>query len=221
MATATTSAACADAIQKDADRVVLHRVPWNIYIGLRDAEANRHARMAYYHGTLELRSPRYRREKYAARLSQLVKTLAEVLDISCTESCSTTFRREGGGAGRYSAIASGECLPMLTPARTLEALALCRGVSESRWGRLPREWVLGLTPRCRRAGSSASSRSPSQVSSAMRLSPGARPRRWPSPADTRRRAWCRRARTTAIQPCLRPAQMRGLARRFRYRTAGP
>jgi Uma2 family endonuclease len=48
--------------------------------------------------------------------------------------------------GRYDPIASSECLPMLTPARPLEALALCRGVSKSRWGRLPREWVLGLTP---------------------------------------------------------------------------
>jgi hypothetical protein len=90
MATATTSAACADALQKDADRVVLHRVPWNIYIGLRDAEANRHVRMAYYHGTLELRSPRYRREKYAARLSQLVKTLADVPPRG---------RRRGQGSG--------------------------------------------------------------------------------------------------------------------------
>jgi hypothetical protein len=33
---------------------------------------------------------------------------------------------------------------MLTPARALEALSLCRGIPESRWGRLLREWISTL-----------------------------------------------------------------------------
>ncbi len=48
--------------------------------------------------------------------------------------------------GTYAPIARSECLPLLTPERVLEALALCRGVPESRWGRSLREWVRALTP---------------------------------------------------------------------------
>jgi Uma2 family endonuclease len=43
--------------------------------------------------------------------------------------------------GTYADIDRSECLPMLTPALVLEALALCEGMSESRWGRMLREWV--------------------------------------------------------------------------------
>jgi Uma2 family endonuclease len=41
----------------------------------------------------------------------------------------------------YIAVERSVCLPMLTPARVLEALSLCRGIPESRWGRLLREWI--------------------------------------------------------------------------------
>jgi Uma2 family endonuclease len=43
--------------------------------------------------------------------------------------------------GSYSALERSQCLPMVIPQRVLEALALCRGVPESRWGRLLREWI--------------------------------------------------------------------------------
>jgi hypothetical protein len=46
----------------------------------------------------------------------------------------------------YNSIAPSEGLPLLTPDRMLEALALGRGVSESRWGSLLREGIRGLTP---------------------------------------------------------------------------
>ena len=36
-------------------------------------------------------------------------------------------------------------LPTLIPGRVLEALALCRGLPESRWGRLLRDWIKGLS----------------------------------------------------------------------------
>ena len=80
--------------------MVLHNVPWEAYVGLRDDDAYRHVRMAYYQGTLELMSPRYRHEKYTSRLAQFVLRCAEVMDIACTESRSTTFRREDEGAGK-------------------------------------------------------------------------------------------------------------------------
>jgi Uma2 family endonuclease len=211
----------AEGIDRELERVVLREIPWDLYVRLRDAEANRHVRMAYFRGVLELMSPRYRHEKYAARLGQLVMTVAAVLDIPCSASRSTTFRREDEAAGKepdtsfylahepqirdkdeidlsvdpppdlaieadnlrdsqgklpiyaalgvpevwrydvdpgvlwfgrlqadgtYAPLARSECLPLLTPERVLEALALCRGVPESRWDRLLREWVRALTP---------------------------------------------------------------------------
>jgi Uma2 family endonuclease len=206
---------------RDRDRVIVRNVPWEFYARLRDDDANRHLRMSYYKGTLEFMSPRYRHEKSAARLGQLVMRLAEVLDIPCTESRSTTFRSTGEEVGKeadtsfylaheelirdkdeidlavdpppdlaievdnlndsrgklpiyaalhvpevwrydaragvlwfgrlehdgtYTSLERSECLPMLTPARVLEALALCRGLPESRWGRLSQDWIRGLTP---------------------------------------------------------------------------
>lgn len=44
-------------------------------------------------------------------------------------------------SGAYQAIDHSMALPMLNPARVLEALALCRGQSESRWDRAIREWA--------------------------------------------------------------------------------
>jgi Uma2 family endonuclease len=210
----------AKAPDRDCDRVVLRNVPWGYYERLRGDDANRHVRMSYYKGTLELKSPPYRHEKSTARLGQFVMKIAEVLDIPCTESRSTTFQREGEGAGKeadtsfyfaneglirdkdeidlaidpppdlaievddlndyrgklpiyaalrvpevwrydarvgvlrfgrlgddgsYHSLERSECLPMLTPDRVLEALALCRGLPESRWGRLLRDWIAGLS----------------------------------------------------------------------------
>jgi Uma2 family endonuclease len=43
--------------------------------------------------------------------------------------------------GTYLSIARSECLPMLTPVLVQEGLDLCQGVSESRWGRMLRDWV--------------------------------------------------------------------------------
>jgi Uma2 family endonuclease len=204
----------------DVQRVILRNVPWDYYTRLRGDDANRHVRMSYYKGTLELMSPQYRHEKSTARLSQFVMKLAEVLDIPCTESRSTTLRREGEEVGKeadtsfyisneplirdkdeidlavdpppdlaievdnlsdsrgklpiyaalrvpevwrydpkagviwfgrladdgtYTTLERSECLPMLTPERVLEALGLCRGLPESRWGRILRGWIGGIS----------------------------------------------------------------------------
>jgi Uma2 family endonuclease len=219
LSTLTVTPPPAEPSGKHSDRVVLRNVPWEYYARLRDDEANRHLRMSYFKGALELMSPRYRHERSAARLGQFVMKLAEVLDIPCSESRSTTFRREDEGAGKeadtsfylaheqeirdkdeidlatdpppdlaievddfsnsrnklaiyaalrvpevwrydanagslwfgrlesdgtYRSLDRSECLPMLTPEKVLEALALCRGLPESRWGRLLRDWIAGL-----------------------------------------------------------------------------
>ena len=90
----------AEPFNRDCDRVVLRNVPWDYYARLRGDDANRHVRMSYYKGTLELMSPRYRHEKSTARLGQFVMRFTEVMDIPCTESRSTTFRREEQEAGK-------------------------------------------------------------------------------------------------------------------------
>jgi Uma2 family endonuclease len=43
--------------------------------------------------------------------------------------------------GTYVEVARSVSLPMLTPALVQEGLDLCQGVSESRWGRMLRDWV--------------------------------------------------------------------------------
>jgi Uma2 family endonuclease len=45
----------------------------------------------------------------------------------------------------YLALDRSESLPVLTPERVLEALDLCQGLPESRWGRRLREWAQTLT----------------------------------------------------------------------------
>src|SRR5262245_30965270 len=91
-------------VSDDSGRVVLRDVPWEVYECLRSSEANRHVRMTYLRGTLELMSPRYRHEKYAHRLARLVMAVVEELDIPCACAGSTTFRRPEddlqGGAGK-------------------------------------------------------------------------------------------------------------------------
>ena len=206
---------------KDSDHAVLHDVPWDVYVAMRDDESHRRVRMDYFRGTLEIMSPRYRHEKYNRRLDRLVWELVVELGIPCLCAGSTTFRREDGEAGKeadtcfyianepsvrdkddidlavdpppdlaievdhfnnsegklpiyaalrmpevwrydtrtgvlwfgrlqadgtYRSIARSEALPLLTPELVLEALALCKGMAESRWGQLLREWVRGLTP---------------------------------------------------------------------------
>ena len=206
---------------KDSDHAVLHDVPWDVYVAMRDDESHRHVRMDYFRGTLELMSPKYRHEKYNRRIGNVVWDLLVELGIPSLCAGSTTFRREAGEAGKeadtcfyianeplvrdkddidlaidpppdlaievdnfnnsegklpiyaalrvpevwrydtrtgvlwfgrlqadgtYRSIVRSEALPLLTPELVLQALALCKGVAESRWGRLLREWVRGLTP---------------------------------------------------------------------------
>jgi Uma2 family endonuclease len=204
-----------------SDHAVLRDVPWDAYVAMRDDDSNRHVRMSYFRGNLELMSPKYRHEKYNRRLDRVVTELTAALDIPCLCAGSTTFRREEGAAGKeadtcfyianeaairdkdeidpavdpppdlaievddtnrsegkmpiyaalrvpevwrydartgvlwfgrlqadgtYRSIDRSEALPMLTLKLVLEALALCKGMSESRWIRLLQEWARGLMP---------------------------------------------------------------------------
>ena len=91
-----------DELLRNPDRVVLHNVPWEAYVGLRDDDAYRHVRMSYYQGTLELVSPRCRHEKFNRRIDRLVWELVVELGIPCACAGSTNLRRENDGAGKES-----------------------------------------------------------------------------------------------------------------------
>lgn len=75
--------------------LVLHHVPWEVYVRLRDEQEDNHVRMTYCDGTLELTLPGYRHEIWSERLGMLVRAVAEELDIDHAGARSTTFRRPG------------------------------------------------------------------------------------------------------------------------------
>lgn len=80
-------------------RIVLRDVPWAAYDALRDASANKHVRMTYLDGTLELMSPEYVHEMGGQRLTMLVRAVARAFAIPALGVGSTTFRRPLEGAG--------------------------------------------------------------------------------------------------------------------------
>ena len=73
----------------------LHGVSYDLYAQLRRVPANRHLRMAYHDGTLEIMSPLYRQEKFSRRIGLIVLAVTAVLGIPCQGAGSTTFSRRG------------------------------------------------------------------------------------------------------------------------------
>ena len=81
--------------------VVLKRISYKDYCRLRRNPANRHVRMTYNDGTLELVSPiKYEHEKPSGRLRSLIMTLTSELGIVCEGTGSSTFKRSGEGPYR-------------------------------------------------------------------------------------------------------------------------
>ena len=90
----------------EPERIVLHDVPWDAYLAINSERANRHVRMTYLDGTLELMSPKYRHDKFAYRFDNLIQAVVEVFKIPMANTRTTTIRRKGRGkkkgAGRES-----------------------------------------------------------------------------------------------------------------------
>ncbi len=107
MATATETlappAVAPERPQIDRRRIVLEGVPWDLYERLRDLDSNRHVRMAYHDGTLEIMVSEYIHETEASRLGVFVRVVAEILDIDCTSARTTTLRRKGAEPKKGSA----------------------------------------------------------------------------------------------------------------------
>jgi Uma2 family endonuclease len=78
---------------KGERRIVLSGISWQLYEQLRDNEQNRHVRMAYDQGTLELMSPSPDHEAVKELLCDMVKAFTEELGISQRSLGSTTWKR--------------------------------------------------------------------------------------------------------------------------------
>ena len=107
-------------------RIILRDVPWSAYTTLRDAPANRHLRMTYLDGTLELMSPEFVHEKIAERLGMLIRAVSRAFDITYQGAGSTTFRRRRrkplGGHGREADLSYyfGENAGRVAPKREID-----------------------------------------------------------------------------------------------------
>jgi Uma2 family endonuclease len=81
--------------------VILHRVPYRAYARLTGVSDNRHLKMAYHDGTLEILSLRlFRHESASNRLGLVVTTVAQRLGVAYHGAGGTTFRRCGDGPFR-------------------------------------------------------------------------------------------------------------------------
>jgi Uma2 family endonuclease len=72
---------------------VLRGVRYGEYVRLRDEWANRHLRMVYHDGTLEIMSPESTHEISSRRIGLFIFILSVELEIECHGTRSTTFRK--------------------------------------------------------------------------------------------------------------------------------
>ncbi len=79
---------------------VLRGVPYDWYARLRDETGNRHLRMTYTDGVLEIMSPEFRHEKNAEQIGMIVRAVASAFAIGCIGARCTTIRRGARGTRR-------------------------------------------------------------------------------------------------------------------------
>jgi len=74
-------------------RIVLSGISWELYERLRDNEENRHVRMVYDDGRLELMSPSPDHEAIKELICDMIKAFTEELGIAQRSLGSTTWKR--------------------------------------------------------------------------------------------------------------------------------
>jgi Uma2 family endonuclease len=79
--------------------VVISGVRWQTYQALLEDLGDRHIRLTYDRGNLEITAPQFRHERYSGVLGQLVKALASAAKVRVKSAGSTTFSREDLGRG--------------------------------------------------------------------------------------------------------------------------
>ena len=83
-----------------ANRVVLQNISWQQFENLlKDLGDHRAARLAYDQGTLEIMTPLPEHEHYKEVISDIVKDMADLLDLDYESLGSTTWKRESRLAG--------------------------------------------------------------------------------------------------------------------------
>ncbi len=75
-------------------------VTFDSYVRMRDDRRNRHLRMAYNDGVLELMSPEYLHDRQSRRIYTLIYAYAGAFQVPCEAAGSTTFRK--GEPGQFS-----------------------------------------------------------------------------------------------------------------------
>jgi Uma2 family endonuclease len=85
-------------IRSQCDVKVMYKVPYKVYAQLTKVHENRHLKMAYHDGTLEIVSPRLRQhEEPSVKFRWIVTAVSRHLGIVFHCSAGATFRRGGGG----------------------------------------------------------------------------------------------------------------------------
>lgn len=80
-------------------RILLRDVAWSTYLKLRDAPEDRHLRMTYLQGALEIMSPGMRHEVLAVQIARLLELFCHVRGIDLYGFGSMTCRRENRARG--------------------------------------------------------------------------------------------------------------------------
>jgi Uma2 family endonuclease len=84
--------------ERHPDVVVLYRVPYKVYVRLTRATDNRHLKMSYHDGTLEVLSLRLlEHERASKNLGLVVSTIADRLGLDYDGAGGTSFHRAGEG----------------------------------------------------------------------------------------------------------------------------
>ncbi len=68
-------------------------VTYDSYVRMREDRRNRHLRMAYHDGVLEIMSPEYRHDRASRRILFLIAAYCKAFDLACEAAGSTTFRK--------------------------------------------------------------------------------------------------------------------------------
>ncbi len=81
-------------------RILLHHISWQTFQQLlNEAGADRHARFAYYQGTLEIMSPLFRHENINRFLDELVRVMTDEMGLDMRKAGSITLTRAGLQSG--------------------------------------------------------------------------------------------------------------------------
>ena len=81
------------------ERFLLHNIGWQTYLHILEGQDERHIRVTYDRGDLELMTLSYGHEHRSRAINRLIETLTEELEIPIASAGSTTINREDAEKG--------------------------------------------------------------------------------------------------------------------------